>query len=248
MKNALIIIVIIVILAVASAAGWFFLIKKSAEGGRCTNDARCETGLKCLNQKCSSGQKGSSCTQKSDCKSSFCVNKVCTEGKVGSACAQKTDCTSGFCVKSVCTEGEVGNTCVIQEDCNSSLLCVKKECTKKPDYSKYFSNVIISKIKPGMGPGPNNPETVTNTFTRADAIEIDFVGVKGTTVGDFYYEIVNSTTGEVLRSSKNEQQLTFSGQDRGTGTSLDNVAPGEYDLNIYFNNELVYTSQIIITQ
>ena len=223
MKNALIAIVIVVILAVAGAAGWFFLVKKSAEGGHCTNDSRCETGLKCLNQKCSSGQKGSSCTQKSDCQTGYCVNNLCTEGKAG-------------------------NSCKTYNDCEKGLMCQKSLCTTPPDYSKYFSNVIISKIKPGMGPGPNNPETVTNTFTRADAIEMDFVGVKSTTVGDFYYEIVNSTTGEVSRSSKNEQQLTLSGQDRGTGTSLDNVAPGEYDLNIYFNNELVYTSQITITQ
>ena len=81
-----------------------------------------------------------------------------------------------------------------------------------------------------MGPGPSNPETVTNTFTTADAIEMDFYGVKSTTVGDFYYEIVNSTTGEVIRSSKNEQQFTLDGEDRGTGTALDNVPPGQYDL------------------
>lgn len=223
MKNALIAIVIIVILVAAGAAGWFFLIRKSAEGGRCSNDSRCETGLKCLNQKCSSGQKGSSCTQKSDCQTGYCVNNLCTEGKAG-------------------------NSCKTYNDCEKGLMCQKSLCAVPPDYSKYFSNVIISKIKPGTGPGPDNPETVTNTFTRADSIEMDFVGVKSTTVGDFYYEIVNSTTGEVSRSSKNEQQLTLSGQDRGTGTSLDNVAPGEYDLNIYFNNELVYTTQITVSQ
>jgi len=101
---------------------------------------------------------------------------------------------------------------------------------------------------PGSGPGPNNPETVTTTFKTTDAIEIDFVGVKATTVGEFYYEIVNSTSGEISRSSKNELELKFAGRDTGTGTSLDNVSPGAYDLNIYFKDELVYTTQISISE
>jgi hypothetical protein len=99
-----------------------------------------------------------------------------------------------------------------------------------------------------MGPGPNNPETITTTFTTADAIEMDFAGVKSTTVGSFYYEIVNSNTGQVVRSSKNEQDLAFDGIDRGTGTALDNVVPGEYDLDIYFKDTLIYSTPFTVTE
>ena len=165
------------------------------------------------------------------------------------ACRNEAQCEQGLkCVNKICSSGKVGSGCINYKDCESGLLCIKSICSEKPDYSQYFDKVIISKIKPGSGPGPDNPETVTTIFTTADAIEMDFVGVKTTTVGEFYYEIVDATSGEVSRSSKNEQALELSGQDRGTGTSLDNVSPGEYDLNIYFQDELVYATTITVTQ
>jgi hypothetical protein len=102
-------------------------------------------------------------------------------------------------------------------------------------------------MKPGLPPGPNNPLTPTTTFAQTDAIEMDFVGVKTTTVGPYYYEFVNSITGESVRSSKDEQELSFSSKDAGTGTDLNNVAPGDYDLNIYLNNQLIFTTQIKVT-
>lgn len=167
----------------------------------------------------------------------------------GGGCRNEVQCEQGLkCVKKICSSGKVSSGCVTYKDCAEGLICTKSICTQKPDYTKYFEKVIISKIKPGSGPGPDNPETVTSTFTTADAIEMDFVGVKATTVGEFYYEIVDSTSGEISRSSKNEQALELSGQDRGTGTSLDNVTPGQYDLNIYFKDELVYSTTITVTQ
>ena len=54
------VVVIIVVLA-AGGAGWYFFIRKSAEGGSCTSDSRCQTGLKCANKICSSGKIGSTC-------------------------------------------------------------------------------------------------------------------------------------------------------------------------------------------
>lgn len=167
----------------------------------------------------------------------------------GGKCRNESLCIEGLkCVNQICSSGKVGSGCVTYKDCESGLLCTKSICTKKPDYSKYFEKVVISKIKPGSGPGPGNPPTITTTFTMADAIEMDFVGVKATTVGAFYYEIVDATSGEVSRSSQNEQTLQLNGQDRGTGTSLDNVQPGQYDLNIYFKDELVYSTTITVTK
>jgi len=216
-------IVVILLLIVIGVGGWYYFIRKSPEGGKCSLAANCESGLTCGAGICSSGKVGSTCSAKTDCKTNYCVSQKCTEGKAGDACQAYADCASG-------------------------LFCLKDSCSTPADFTKYFNNVIISKIKPGTGPGPNNPETITTTFTTADAIEIDFVGVKSTTIGDFYYEIVDRTTGAISRSSKNEQQLTLSGTDRGTGTSLDNVAPGRYDLNIYFKSELIYSTQITVTK
>ena len=220
MKKIIIILVVLLILAVGGVAGWYFFIKKSPEGGACINDQKCVTGLKCINKTCSSGQIGSVCSVKSDCKSDFCVSGKCTEGIKGDACTTYKDCTKG-------------------------LLCQKGACTTPPDYTKYFDKIIISKMKVGMPPGTNNIPVPTTEFKKTDAIEIDFIGVKPATKGDFYYEIVNPTTGEVAFTSINNKQ-TLNGRDIGTGSDLP-VSPGEYDLNIYFNDELIYTVSIKIT-
>lgn len=220
MKAAVWAIVIIVILAGLGFGGWYYFFKKSPEGGTCQNASRCEQGLKC-------------------------INKTCSSGKVGSTCSQKSDCQSGFCVNSTCTEGKEGNTCATYKDCESGLLCTKSACAKKPDYSKYFEKVTISKMKPGMPPGPNNPTIATTAFTKQDAIEVDFGGVKTTTVGSYYFEFVNSTTGEVAMTTKGLMDTRFEGRDTGSGTDFGNMASGEYDLNVYFKDELVYS--VVIT-
>jgi len=220
MKNILIVILVIILLGAAGTAGWYFFLKKSPEGGSCQSAKRCEQGLKC-------------------------ANKICSSGKVGAACAQKSDCQSGFCVNNTCTEGKEGDTCATYKDCESSLLCTKSICTKKPDYSKYFDKVTVSKIKPGMPPGPSNPATPTTTFSKQDAIEVDFGGVKTTTVGPYYFEFVNSTTGETVNSTKGLMDTNFEGRDTGSGTDFSTMASGEYDLNVYFQNELVYS--VVIT-
>jgi hypothetical protein len=241
-------VLIIIITGGLAFGSWYFFLKKSVEGGVCNSNSKCETGLTCANKVCSSGKAGSACESKDSCKTDYCVNNKCTEGKIADSCNTKTDCTTGYCANGKCTEGKLSDACSTYKDCTSGLYCKQGTCATPPDYSKYFSKVVISKIKPGSGPGPNNPETVTDIFTTADALEIDFSGVKSTTIGEYYYEIVDSTSGEISRSSKNEQALKFTGQDIGTGTSLDNVSPGQYDLNIYFKDELVYTKQITVNK
>ncbi|MCX6806820.1 MAG: hypothetical protein NT135_01720 [Candidatus Berkelbacteria bacterium] len=222
MKKTLIAILIIVILAGIGYAGWYFLLKKSPEGGSCSNDARCLSGL-------------------------ACANKICSSGEIGSSCAKKDDCKSGYCVNGKCTEGKKDDACATYQDCQEGLLCTKSICSQKPDYSKYFNKVTISKMKPGLPPGPNNPTTITDTFTTADSIEVDFIGVKATTVGPYYIEIVNSTTGEVANSTKDKMDTNFNGKDTGMGTDMSGMAVGQYDLNIYFNNELILVTPIKIS-
>lgn len=216
------VIVGLIILGAGVFAGWYYFLRKSSEGQVCKVSSRCVQGT-------------------------TCILGTCSSGKTGSTCSIKEDCKTGFCVTGKCTEGIEGSTCSTYKDCKDGLLCKKNACAVKPSYTKYFSNVIVSKMKPGLPPGPTNPTTVTTNFKTTDSIEIDFVGVKATTVGEFYYEIINATTGEVIRTSKNELELSFDGQDRGTGTDLSNVAPGEYDLDIYFKSELVDSIAITVT-
>jgi len=211
---------ILVFLALAFG-GWYYFIKKSPEGGSCQNASKCEKGLNC-------------------------IDKICSSGKTGSYCGQKSDCTSNYCVNKKCTEGKVDNACTSYNDCGTGLLCQKGSCAKPPTYSQYFDKVTISKIKPGMPPGPNNVPVVTTEFKSSDGIEIDLGGVKATTKGDFYYEVVDQVSGIALMSSKNNPQ-TLNGKDFGTGTDLP-VPAGEYNLNIYFANQLVYTSVIKVTK
>jgi len=247
--RALLIILIVVILLAIGVGGWYFFLKKSVEGGTCNSDTKCETGLTCANKVCSSGAAGSSCDNKDSCKTDYCVNNKCTEGKRGDSCSVKTDCAASYCVSGKCTEGIAGDVCSAHKDCGSGLYCKTGACATPPDYSKYFDKVVISKMKPGLPPGPSNPITVTNTFATTDSIEIDFSGVKETTVGDFYFDVVDSNTGELAMSLKNQGGIQqFSGQNRGVGTDLNHVPAGTYDLNIYFKDELVYTSQIIVTE
>lgn len=220
MKKMIISIIIVVVIAAAGLAGWYLFFKNNSEGGNCNSDKQCENSLKC-------------------------VNKTCSSGKTGSVCSAKTDCQTNFCVSGKCTNGQENDACITYKDCDKNLLCQKGLCSIRPDYSKYFDKIVISKMKPGMPPGPDNPTIVTNEFSKNDGIEIDFRGVKSETIGDYYIEIVNATTGEVENSTAN-MDTKFEGRDTGMGTDLQILLLGIYDLNVYFKNGLIYTTQIII--
>jgi hypothetical protein len=222
MKKIVIIVFVIVILAALGFLGWYLLLRKFPEGAVCKNTTNCETGLKCANKICSSGGMGSSCETKGDCKTDFCVANKCTEGKKGDACSTYKDCGTG-------------------------LLCQKGICSEPPSYSQYFNKIVISKMKIGMPPSQSNIPVPTTQFETTDAIEIDFVGVKSTVKGEVYYEVINQITGEVAFTSSGNKMI-LNGMDIGTGSDLPRVVgAGEFDLNIYYNGEMVYTVPITVT-
>ncbi len=244
MKKTPIIIGVILLILVLAFVGWQFLAKKSLEGGSCKSEKNCQTGLECINNICSSGKAGSVCADKTDCLTPFCTEGKCTEGKKGDFCVAKVDCLTNYCVSGKCTEGEKDDACSTYKDCEGGLFCKKGVCSEPPSYSQYFNKIVISEMKIGMPPGPDNIPVPTTEFKITDAIEIDLVGVKSTTVGEFYYEAVDLVTGEVVFTTSGYKQK-LEGRDIGTGSDLPRVVGrGEFDLNIYYNDELVYTTPI----
>lgn len=222
MKKSFIVPIIILVILVLGFLGWQFLLKKSVAGGSCKSANNCETGLKC-------------------------INNICSSGKTGSVCLSKTDCLTPFCAGGKCTDGKKGEVCATYKDCEKGLFCQKAVCSEPPSYSQYFNKIVISKMKVGMPPGPNNMPVVTTEFKTNDAIEIDFTGVKSATQGEAYYEVINPITGEVVFSSSS-YKVKLEGRDTGTGSDLPRiVGVGEFDLNIYYNDEMVYTTTIKVT-
>ena len=163
----------------------------------------------------------------------------------GAACKSAENCETGLkCANKICSSGKADSACLTYKDCEKGLFCKKEICSEPPSYSQYFSKIVISKMKVGMPPGSDNMPVETNEFKTGDAIEIDFTGVKPTTKGQVYYEVINPITGEVAFTSSG-YKMKLEGRDIGTGSDLPRiVGEGEFDLNIYYNDEIVYTTTI----
>lgn len=169
-------------------------------------------------------------------------------GIEGEACNAKKVCAEGLkCAGSLCSSGKMGSSCANYKDCQSGLYCLKSVCSNPPSYKKYFSKITVSKMKQGIPPGPNNMPVQTSEFKTTDAIEIDVVATKEAVDGTFYYELVNSTTGETEMSSAEYKQKVIQGN-WGTGFGIPGGLAGDYDLNVYFNDELIFTTPITISQ
>jgi hypothetical protein len=164
----------------------------------------------------------------------------------GGTCLTDNRCEQGLkCVSKTCSSGKVGSVCVVHKDCQLGLLCATNVCKVQPDYSKYFSGIIIGKIRLGEPFGPNNSTVQTTEFKKTDALEVDLAVKSSDVNGEFYYDLVNATNGKVAMSGAGNKQK-IEGQSRGTGSDLP-VPVGSYDLNLYFNNELIYTTPITVS-
>ncbi len=166
----------------------------------------------------------------------------------GGICATNANCQTGLkCISNKCSSGKVNSVCATYKDCNAGLYCVKLICANPPSYSKYFSKIVVSKMKIGMPPGPKNiPIPATEFNATTDAIEID-VAPKANIAGELYYELISSTTGEtILSSATSKMQIDSRGG--GTGFGIPTGTNGDFELNIYFNNELIYAVAVKINQ
>ena len=102
-------------------------------------------------------------------------------------------------------------------------------------------------MKAGMPPGPKNIPVPSTEFSAAtDAIEIDVEPKAGIT-GELYYELIDSTTGQTtLSSASNKMKIDQRGGGTGFGVPFGTI--GDFELNIYFNNELIHTVAVKISQ
>lgn len=168
-------------------------------------------------------------------------------GKEGQTCSATQACETDLrCANNVCSSGKAGSACATYKDCQSGLYCIKAICSNPPSYTKYFNKVTISKMKQGMPPGPNNMPIPATEFKTTDAIEID-VNAKAGISGTLYYELINSTTGATEMSSADYKQKVRAGG-WGTGFGIPYNLTGDFDLNVYYNDELVFTAPIKISQ
>ncbi|MCX6797357.1 MAG: hypothetical protein NTX98_02665 [Candidatus Doudnabacteria bacterium] len=167
--------------------------------------------------------------------------------KEGQACSAAQTCETGLkCANNVCSSGKTGSACSTYKDCSTGLFCVKSVCSNPPSYTKYFSKITISKMKQGMPPGPNNMPVPTTEFKTTDALEIDLIAKAGIS-GTIHYDLINSTTGFTEMSSADNKQKVRSGG-FGTGFGIPGGLVGDFELNVYYNDELVYTVPITISQ
>jgi hypothetical protein len=179
------------------------------------------TGNTCrINQKCSENGK--------------CISGACSIGAVGSSCNVKDDCKTAFCANGRCSEGTEKSTCSTYKDCVDGLLCKSKTCTIKPSYTKYFDRIDVGWMNPGSPPSAENPITPGTTIKSGKTVEVDILNSKKS-AGTFWVEMVNQETGEIAWTTDKREINDHS----GTGFQFNEV--GNFDLNVYFNNELVYS-------
>lgn len=157
-----------------------------------------------------------------------CTNKICTSninGIAGSSCSTKTDCKTGQCVNKKCSAGKVGDYCRNYTDCASNLSCKSNACAVLPDSSAFFNKVDISK-------------------TDNNRIRVDFVGVKASTKGPFYFELARQDNREIALTTKHLPETALSGTDTNISIDLTRIDAGDYYLNIYLNNEMIYAAPV----
>jgi Cys-rich repeat protein len=99
-------------------------------GGACTGNADCQSGL-CLNRTCMpTTPPPGSCNTNADCTTGTCVNGSCSGDHSvpnGGDCTTNNDCQSFLCVNGKCQPGATP-MCTKDSDCASGATCVNGEC------------------------------------------------------------------------------------------------------------------------
>jgi Cys-rich repeat protein len=136
-------------------------------GGPCSGNAECQSGL-CQNGMCvSTTPPPAGCTSNADCPDGTCVGGVCQgtgQKPNGSACAGNADCLSGLCDNGTCQPGGSA-MCTQDSDCSiMGEVCMGGTCTgtgQVPNGSACSGNLDCMSglcqsnvCQPGGGPPP----------------------------------------------------------------------------------------------
>jgi len=167
---------------------------------------------------------------------------------IGSTCSSNLMCKSGICVNQKCTEGQKDDVCRSYTDCDKGLSCKANICSEIPDSSVYFNKVVISKMNPLLPVSPDNQVTEAAAFKTTEGVEVAFVGVKAEAKGAYYIELARSDNREIALTTRHLPETKLEGKDTNTAVNISRIEPAEYDLNVYLNSELIYTTPITIDQ
>lgn len=157
----------------------------------------------------------------------------------GGECKTEKDCYAGLkCISNKCSDGKEGSACDTYKDCQKDLLCKNSVCIGQPPipaYSNYFDKIELQKMKGGIPPGPNNLPVASKEFKIGDGMNVD-MQLKDNIEGEAYFDMVDSVSGErIFMHPKFDAKGSV-----GRGFPAPSK-PGNYDLNVYFNDELVHT-------
>lgn len=174
-----------------------------------------------------------------------CLNKNSNQNNTAATPAKTSPAATAPSQTAEVKKGTLGSSCATYKDCDKGLYCVKSVCSNPPSYTKYFDKITVAKMKPEP-PGPNNiPVPAAEFKAGAEALEID-VSPKTGVKGEVYYDLINSVTGEKEMTSENNK-MKVGGQATGTGFMIPGGLSGDFELNIYFNGELIHTVAVKIS-
>jgi hypothetical protein len=138
--------------------------------------------------------------------------------------------------------GGIGTSCQTYRGCQSGLLCKDGNCTAPPLYVRNFIKIELQRINVTVG---GNKTYSASTFKTKDGMYVELTP-KPDTVGTAYSDVNNAITGEkIMISPKRRLESTQSGP---VGWGIQNPEKaGKYELNVYFNENLTYTTTFEVT-
>jgi hypothetical protein len=146
----------------------------------------------------------------------------------------------------VTTLGSIGSKCETYRNCAAGLLCIAGNCTSPPLYASNFIRVELQKINSSASAGGRNITYSASRFKKTEGMYVELTP-KPETVGSVYSDINNAVTGEkIMISPKRRLEASQVGP---LGWGLQNPGKaGKYELNVFYNDTLTYTTSFEIVE
>jgi hypothetical protein len=143
------------------------------------------------------------------------------------------------------TLGALGSRCQTYRDCMGGLLCKDGNCSSPPLYAENFIRVELQKINASTIGTGRNMTYAANKFKTTDGLYVELTP-KPEREGMLYSDVNDAVTGEkVMISPKRRLEATHAG---ALGWGLPNPGrAGKYELNVYFRENLTYSTTFEVT-